>query len=194
MADLTTQIVDDSKLHELFRELISNPVFEPARQLIKEVSKEFKDIDGNLNEQFQTTGFNQRLWEILLYQFFKENNFVIKREGDNPDFFITKNNLEIAVEAVTSNPTNNDKDTEELIKQAFDNSNPEQQKQAQRDIIDQTTIKLGSALFSKLKKKYWEMPHIEKKPLVIAIEAFHHSHANNFPDYKIMSYLYCKYP
>lgn len=190
MTDLITPIVDKNKLNKLFKELIYNPVFDPACQLIKEIAKEFIDIDENLVEQFQTTGFNQRLWEILLYQFFKENGFNIRREGDNPDFFISKNIIKIAVEAVTSNPTDNDNDTEELIRLAFDASNPELQKQAQRDIIDQTTIKLGSALYFKLKKKYWDLDHIKGKPLIFGIEAFHHSHANNFPDYKMMSYLY----
>lgn len=190
MADILTPVVDEAKFNVLFRGLIKNPGYDPAFHLLQEVTKDFEDIDGNLAEQFQTTGFHQRLWEILLHQFFKENKFTIRREGDNPDFFIEKNKMEIAVEAVTSNPTDKDEETEKLIKQAFDFRNPEQQKTAQRHIIDQTTIKLGSALYSKLTKKYWEKKHIAGKPLVFAIEAFHHSHANNFPDYKIISYLY----
>jgi len=190
MTDLTTPQVDEGKFNPLFRQLILNPGFDPACQLIKEIGKEFNDIDGNLIEQFQTTGFNQRLWELLLYQFFKENQFLIRREGDNPDFFISKSVFEIAVEAVTSNATDNDIETEELIKKTLNFKNPEERKLAQRQIIDQTTIKLGSALFSKLSKKYWDKEHIKGKPLILAIEAFHHSHANNFPDYKIISYLY----
>lgn len=190
MADILTPIVDEGKFNPHFRDLLKNPGYYPAFHLLKEATKEFDDIDGNLAEQFQTTGFHQRLWEILLFQFFKENNFNIKREGYNPDFFVKKNELEIAVEAVTSNPTDKDEETEELIKQAFDFRNPEKQKAAQRHIIDQMTIKLGSALYSKLTKKYWEKEHIAGKPLVFAIESFHHSHANNFPDYKIISYLY----
>jgi len=98
--------------------------------------------------------------------------------------------MEIAVEAVTSNPTDKDENTEQLVKKAFDFKNKDEQKNANRHIIDQITIKLGSALFSKLQKKYWEKAHINGKPLIFAIEAFHHSYANKFPDYKIASYLY----
>ncbi len=190
MTDILTSIVEEDKFNPLFRDLIKHPGYDPAFHQLKEISKGFKDIDGNLVEQFQTTGFHQRLWEILLFQFFNENNFNIVREGDNPDFFIEKDKFEIAVEAVTSNPTDGDAETEELIKQALDFRNIEKQQAAQRHIIDQMTIKLGSALYSKLTKKYWEKNHIKGKPLVFAIEAFHHSHANNFPDYKIISYLY----
>ncbi len=187
---MTKQIVEDSKLHPLFKKLIHDAGYDPAYQLITEISKEFNDIDGNLAQQFQTTGFNQRLWEILLFEFFKENNFAIKRENANPDFFIVKDGLEIAVEAVTSNPSDNDEETEKLVSKALNFKNPEEQKAASRFLIDQMTIKIGSALYSKLKKKYWEKDHIKGKPLILAIESFHHSHANYFPDYKIVSYLY----
>ena len=33
--------------------------------------------------------------------------------------------------------------------------------------------KFGSALFSKIKKKYWELPHVNASPLVLAIQDFH---------------------
>ena len=34
-------------------------------------------------------------------------------------------------------------------------------------------IKYGSALYSKLKKRYWELPHVAGQPLVLAIQDFH---------------------
>jgi hypothetical protein len=33
-------------------------------------------------------------------------------------------------------------------------------------------IRLGSALYSKLQKRYWDLPHVAGKPLVFAIQDF----------------------
>ena len=51
-------------------------------------------------------------------------------------------------------------------------------------------IKLGSALFSKLQKKYWELDHVRGKPLVFAIEDFHEPHSLAYTNISLIGYLY----
>ena len=51
-------------------------------------------------------------------------------------------------------------------------------------------IRFGSPLFTKLKKRYWELNHCKGLPIVIAIEAFHEEEAHLYSDTSLSSYLY----
>ena len=35
----------------------------------------FQDVDGNFVQQFQSTGFDARLWELYLYALFTEQGY-----------------------------------------------------------------------------------------------------------------------
>ena len=59
-----------------------------------------------------------------------------------------------------------------------------------RYLREELPIRFGSPLFSKLKKRYWELNHCKELPLVIAIEAFHETGAQLFSDTSLSGYLY----
>ena len=51
-------------------------------------------------------------------------------------------------------------------------------------------IRFGSSLFSKLQKKYWELPHMKGCPLVLAIADFHDDHSMTWSSTALINYLY----
>jgi hypothetical protein len=65
----------------------------------------YGDVDGNFVEQFQTTGFDSRLWELYLFAAFSEMGFNIDRIHAVPDFTCVNPLTAFCVEATTVNPT-----------------------------------------------------------------------------------------
>jgi hypothetical protein len=160
--------------------------FRPAKQIIEEIASEFEDKDGNFIQQFQTTGFDSRLWELFLFSLFNENGFEILNDYDRPDFHLKKSETELFVEASISNEKTDDIYTEEFIKEAIELKDIN----IQNELTDYYTIRLGSVLYSKLNKKYWELNWVKGKPLILAITPFHNYIADFLPDSKIIEYLY----
>jgi len=154
--------VPTNKMHPSFKILASEEHYSPAREIIKEMSFAFKDLDGNFRKDFQTKGFDSRLWELYLYAAFYEQRFVIDDKHAVPDFIIEGYGGKVAVEAVTVNPTAN---VEAPVPKTRD-----EEFELSRDYMP---LKWGSALFSKLKKEYWKQDHIKDLPLVFAIHDFH---------------------
>ena len=162
MLDLFTELHDEAKLHPQFKLLRDREVSAPARAMLTKVCEDLEDPDGNLVEQFQTFGFDARTFEIFLYAMFKESGHAIDRSHDRPDFGLSRDGVAAWVEAVTANPT----PTGSIDPYAPFPGQPFDYKNA-------VPIKLGSPLFSKLKKKYWNLPHVVGKPLVFALQDFH---------------------
>jgi hypothetical protein len=105
---------------------------------------------------------------------------------DRPDFHLLKNETDFFVEASTSNEKSNDIYTEEFIKEAM----ALQDVEIQNELVNYYVIRMGSVLYSKLKKKYWELGWVKGKPIIIAISPFHNYIADFLPDSKIIEYLY----
>ena len=64
--EILAPCVADDKLHPNFKILAESDSYSPARGIIKELSFAFTDLDGNYRKDFQTTGFDGRLWELYL--------------------------------------------------------------------------------------------------------------------------------
>jgi hypothetical protein len=60
----------------------------------------------------------------------------------------------------------------------------------QQNLIEYYVIRMGSVLYSKLNKKYWELDWVKGKPLVLAITPAHNYLAPFLPDAKLIEYLY----
>lgn len=155
-------VVERSRLHQNFLFLVEGDGHSAARDIIRELAYAFIDVDGNFVKDFQTTGFNARLWELYLNAFLYEQRFSLLREFDRPDFCALKAGFPVGIEAVTVNPTAGenplkpkDKDELRLLQQEY------------------MPIKFGSALFSKLQKRYWELPHMKGMPLILAVHDFY---------------------
>ena len=175
------QIVSEGKLHRHFKTLSSNKGYSPAKEIIKEIAYAFIDLDGNFIQQFQSDGFNARIWELFIYAFLHEENFDLRNDiFPAPDFNCTKFGIDISIEAVTVNPTENETDQDILLK-------PDE---IQEKLKDYMPIKFGSPLFSKLKKKYWEKEHVKGHPLIFAIQDFHNDTSMLWSRTALIDYLY----
>lgn len=157
----------NKKLHPNFVSLSTEP-FAPAKAMMREIAETMHDPDGNFVEQFQTTGFDARTFELFLQAMFTELGYNIARDHDRPDFILSRDGFEVAVEAVTANPRKNAPGHPYQFAPAA--RTPEEMAAY---IRHELPIRLGSPLFSKLNKRYWDLPHVARKPLVLAIQDFH---------------------
>lgn len=158
----------DSELHPQFKSLRDLPGYAPARNLIRELQTNFSDPDGNFVEQFQTFGFDARTFEFFLSVMLEDVGHEVDRSHDRPDFFISKDGLTAAVEAVTANPPPNG-----AIQPYFNLPKGVSVLDAIEHLEQTIPVRLGSPLYSKLKKKYWTLPQMQGKPLILAIQDFH---------------------
>lgn len=163
--DFFTPIHEPERLNPHFMNLVNEGAFSPAKDIIEPMMRWYEDADGNFVEQFQTTGFDQRIWELYLFSMLIELGYVIDREKAVPDFCCSGLQGQMAIEAVTVGPTRNGAE----IVPPPPTDTPEQQTAYLKDYMP---IKFGSPLYSKLGKKYWEHDHTAGIPLVLAIADF----------------------
>lgn len=186
--DLFTPIVADEKQHPSFKLMGKHPNWTPAIGVLSEMMKSFVDVDGNFIEQFQTTGFDSRIWELYLYAYLIEERLFVERPKPAPDFMVSRYGQRVYVEAVTVNPTDGDplpvpKEGPPKIRS---------QEEIKKLLKGKMPIKFGSALYSKLsrKKPYWELPEVAGHPLVFAIADFHEQQSMTWSSSALFEYLY----
>jgi hypothetical protein len=173
-------IVPPERLHDSFAKLSTYAQSAPSRGMMDEVFAEFDDVDGNFLEQFQTTGFDARVWELYLFALFSRTGFKVDRRTGGADFHLTKGGTSVVAEAVTANPS----PVTATMGRAIDEPNA----------LDIFAIKLGSPLTSKLAKRYWEAPTAKDKPLLFCVEAFFDAEALSFSSSGLQIYLYGSSP
>jgi hypothetical protein len=94
-------------------------------------------------------------------------NWAILNDHPAPDFHLVKGQHEVFVEATTVN-------AEDPMTIAGGSDPPPGPPENFWEFIEQVmTLKFGSPLHSKLSKRYWDLPHVQGKPLVLAIADFH---------------------
>ena len=196
-ADPFIPIVPLSKLNPLFQWVATMESHSPARGLIKEVFRYYTDRDGNFVEQFQTTGFDARIWELYLHTYLTDCGFSLLPTV-SPDFLVSKSGEKVAIEAVTANPTQglgtgelrNAYSSTRLLIPPFDQRLPQLDAAFDYKQEDFVPIKLGSALYSKLQKRYWESPTGQNLPIILAIETFHDEASLHYTSSALATYLY----
>jgi hypothetical protein len=165
--DFFTHIVAKEKLNRDFATISSLEGYSPAVELMKPMMRWYEDADGNFVEQFQTTGFDTRLWELYLFAALVEARCIFDKTVAMPDFCARNAFGELCVEATTVSPSRTPAgefvpppplDTEEQM-QAF-----------QRQYMP---IRYAGPLTTKLGKKYWERENVKGRPLAFAIQDFH---------------------
>ena len=182
--ELFKLVVPEEKLNPHFLHMLTHTSAEPARTMAEAVFRYFPNPDGNFIEQFQTTGYDSRIFELYLFAYFYNSGFTVNRDFDQPDFTITRNELSVAVEATTANPIqltppSPARGIQELSEEEF-----------QKKLSDELPIRFGSPLFSKLNKRYWDLPQCQNQPIVLAIEAFFEEGSLYFSDSSLSQYLY----
>lgn len=149
-----------------FLKLAEQEGFSAARGVIEPMMHWYEDPDGNFIEQFQTSGFDARMWELYLFAAFVETSYAVDRIHAVPDFVCRGILGEFAVEATTVGPT---RDSVGNVVPPPPVDTPEQKLAFLREYMP---IKFGSPLTSKLAKRYWEKPSAKDKPLLFAIQDF----------------------
>jgi hypothetical protein len=174
--DFFKPLVEAEKQNVGFSALISDRGRSSARELLAEMMHYFEDVDGNFVKDFQSTGFDARVWELYLYALFTELGYGFDHQHAAPDFHCKGLLGEFYVEATTVNPSAKNPEINESKLQAY--------------FEHYVPIKFGSVLLSKLQKKYWELPHVAGHPLLIAVQDFHAPQAMSWSNSSLVEYLY----
>lgn len=165
--DFFTPVVAVEKLNPDFATIRSLEGYSPAVELMKPMMRWYEDADGNFIEQFQTTGFDTRLWELYMFAALVEAGFVFDKQFAMPDFCARNALGELCIEATTVNPSRGP--SGELIPPP-----PQESKEEMEAFRRQyMPIRYAGPLTAKLAKKYWEKEHVKGKPLIFAIQDFH---------------------
>jgi hypothetical protein len=178
--NLFDPIVGAHKLSPAFVQLSGTEQFSPARALMESMIPYYEDIDGNFVEQFQSSAFDARFWELYVFALLTEEGFVFDRTHNAPDFLCEGLDQDIFVEAVTVNPTRSGNIVIE----------PDPLENSGEYLREYMPMKWGSALTYKLDKKYWNLPHVQGKSIVFAIQDFHVPRAMTFTNSTLLPYLY----
>ena len=92
MADLKKSLfvpgVPPEKLNPHFKSLVDAPSYHPTRNMLDLTFQDFDDPDGNFLQQFQTTGFDSRLFALYLFGYFSNSGFEVDRTHRSPDYLI----------------------------------------------------------------------------------------------------------
>jgi len=177
--DLFTPLVNEDKLHPLFKKIIGEKSYEPT---IKVINGWSEGLLGRKKEakkfiiEFQTT-FNSSLWELYLNKSFIDLGFKIDYSKESPDFHLIHSTGKlINVEAVTANNELN-KNEEYYSSSSFNEST----KTSNDDFLNQSTIKLIGKLKDKRdlftgrdnkKHPYSSLKHVNNNPFVVAVAPF----------------------
>ena len=184
MAKLFDPIVAEDKLHPSFKFIRDQPDSHPGKAMLEEIFAEFEDTDGNFLEQFQTTGFDARFFELYVFAFLRREGYEIDSTHQYPDFIAERGGERVAIEVTTVNRSDKDIFTDE---DAAEEITDEQRKLLEEN---EYPLRFGGPLFNKLRKRYWELDHCKGIPLVIFIQAHFDSTALALSDAPIASYVF----
>lgn len=176
-------------LHPAFRLLSSTAYWTPARCIMSEMMRHFVDVDGNFVQQFQTTGFDSRIWELYLYAALLELGLYVNKEHEAPDFEVRAGRKKAFIEAVIVGRSPKDAPLEASTDGIPRHRSPEEIREL---IKTRAPIRFGSALFSKLNRKtpYWELEHVKGHPLIFAVADFHEDQSMTWTSPALLEYLY----
>lgn len=180
--NLFNEILPESKQHPAYTLLSRQPKYEAARNLISEIANSFVDKDGHYEQEFQSINFQARLWELYLHIYFYTTGLLSVNSHVSPDFEVSFFGEKLFIEAVTVNPSNDPKRP--------DPSSSQTQGEVNEKLNGFMQIKFGSALYSKLRKKYWELKHVQGHSLILAIHDYHDSDSMTWSRNALLEYLY----
>ena len=164
--------------------------------MVDEAFARFSDKDGNFVEQYQTTGFDSRTFELYVSELLHSESFSMQAIAPQPDFLAEKDGMQIFIECTTSNPT--DTGDAKIRPYATFNERDTDLQEIMFRLEEELPIRVGGSLYSKLTKKfgknpplgYWNLPHVRGHPFVLAVQCFHEPGALSFSGAAIANYLY----
>lgn len=173
--DPFTPVVAQAKLHERFVLLENDERYAAARAVVTELMPWFANQDGNFVQQFQTGGFDARIWELYLFMMLRESGFDVSFPKPAPDFRAAHSGGAFLVEATTANPA----------QPTAPASAP-----AENHNEDFYVTRYSGPLLAKLKKRYWDYPHAAGLPILIAVQDFHDELSMTYSGNALQTYLY----
>lgn len=162
--------MNDNELHPYYKLLKDEPGRAPGRKVISELVLWLAPKDPHFVKEFQTSGFDQRLWEMFLWAALREFNLEVEQLGA-PDFLCHAPGIDFTIEATTVGPS--------LSGVLKDHPNPKTPEEMEAFINNYMPMKFGGPLTTKLNKanatglRYWEREESKGKPFAIAIADFH---------------------
>ncbi|WP_425665443.1 hypothetical protein [Sinorhizobium fredii] len=163
--DFFTPVHPSERLHPDFLNVTASEEFSSARGIIEPMMRWHEDLDGNFVEQFQSTAFDQRIWELYLFAMLTELGYVLDQSHAVPDYIAGGLSGQVAIEAVTVGPTRHGNSV-------VPPPPTETAEELDAYLRHYMPIKFGSPLFTKLRKEYWKHPQVADMPLVFAIADF----------------------
>lgn len=181
--DFFAPAVAPARFHERFKHLAFGDGFSAARDLINVMMAWCENQDGNFVEQFQTTGFDARAWELYLFAMLIEAGYAVSQPSPSPDFLATGLRAGFFIEATTINPSTSGNQPVPSQKPVSDADLPSY-------LQHYLPIRFAGPLCTKLAKRYWENPDVSGNPLVIAIQDFHDEMSMTYSGTALLRYLY----
>ena len=181
-------IVDPERMNPAFVVLATSPMSEATRRMMDDVFQRMPTKEPHFIEQFQTTAFDQRVWELALFVSLVELGFHVEMPSPAPDFACVSDNEKFLIEATTANapmvdgkriaPPSTFEEFRNQLEIAVDVDQ------------DEVAIRMGSALFSKSQRAYHNLDHVRGTPLLLAIEPFFDVGALWRSETTLVRYLY----
>jgi hypothetical protein len=79
-------VIERQRFNPSFAAIREGKGYSPARELMSAMMYCYEDPDGNFVEQFQSTGFDARLWELYIFATLTELGYAFDRAHAAPDF------------------------------------------------------------------------------------------------------------
>ncbi len=184
--DLFDSIVAPAARHVAYERLRTSPYHVDARSLLTATARRMGDPDGRLITDFQGEAFHARLFELACFAYLEEQGLSIDRTNPRPDFLVSRGGRAVcSIEAVTASPTNGQR--ADIAIAGIEALSP-------AEILEKCDedfpIRIGRALDGKLKHRYWELPHCQRLPFVIAVGPFYEPGSTQYVDENLARFLY----
>jgi hypothetical protein len=167
--------IDETNLHPKFKMLRDEPLLHAERGVINGWTDGFVDRDNKIVEEFQKT-YHSAIWELYLFNVFKEAGYNVDFSKNRPDFILT-NPHKMIVEAVVSEikeggrseKTRGHDDFMRAAAPMFNSKNF-------HEIIDEATVRHSNSLLAKSRKyqnEYTKCDWVnESTPFVVALGSY----------------------
>lgn len=177
MTDLFSLTVPEDQANDLFLRLRSEDVYASTRRLMNRLFAVLPNPDGNFIREFQTAGFDSRVWELYLFALREDDIWAVDRPHESPDYLFSRFGERAWVEAVIAGPAQKLRE-------------PEERERFQEFIDNGLAIRYGTPLGNKLERRYCELSHVAGKALIVAIADFVERDVVRWSEEGLLRYLY----
>jgi hypothetical protein len=154
----------------------------PALMAIGECYLALPKPDANFVSDFQTSNFAPRLFELYLFNCFREQGLNVRQDHASPDFLIEKEGNKCWIEAVTANS--------ELPRAGGIGKWVHAPKDRIERLTGNPAARFAKTLRGKLQRNYHELDHVKGHPFALAIADFHDFGSMVWSREALPTYLY----